>query len=132
MYAYSGWPRALIAPFWTDLDLRTARGQGRVYAHYDGSKFIVEWKDAVHFSGASPYTFQVLLWPSGLIEYQYLSLGALTNLATVGLQDETGTIGLRVAYNASYVHPGLRVRIAHQDDWLRPNRTSGSVPPGCG
>ena len=125
-----GVPRALIAPFWTDLDLRTVRGAGRVYAYHDGSKLIVEWKDAVHFSGASPYTFQVFLWPSGAIEYQYLSLGALTNLATVGLQDETGSIGLRVAYNVRYAHAGLRVRISHQDDWLKLDRTAGSIPPG--
>jgi subtilisin family serine protease len=125
-----GVPRALVAPFWTDLDLRAVRGAGRVYAYDDGSKFIVEWKDAVHYSGASPYTFQVFLWPSGVIEYQYLSLGALTNVATIGLQDETGSIGLRVAYNVNYAHPGLRVRVSHQDDWLRLDRAAGSVPPG--
>jgi len=125
-----GVPRALVAPFWTDLDLRTSRGQGRVYAWFDGSKLIVEWKDAVHYSGASPYTFQVLLWPSGLIEFQYLSLGSLTNLATVGLQDETGTIGLRVAYNVNFAHPGLRVRLSHLDDWLVLDRSSGSIAPG--
>src|SRR5262249_33222364 len=107
-----GVPRALVAPFWTDLDLRTVRGAGRVYAWYDGSKFIVEWKDAVHFAGASPYTFQVLLWPSGVIEYQYLSLGALVAMATIGIQDETGSVGLRVAYNVLYAHPNLRVRLS--------------------
>jgi subtilisin family serine protease len=126
-----GVPRALVAPFWTDLDLRTVRGPGRVYAHFDGSKLVVEWKDAVHFAGASPYTFQVFLWPSGQIEYQYLSLGALTSVATIGIQDETGTIGLRVAYRVPYVHPNLRVRLSHQDDWLTLDHASGSIPPGA-
>ena len=126
-----GVPRALVAPLWTDLDLRAIRGSGRVYAYHDGSKFIVEWQDAVHFAGASPYTFQVFLWPSGVIEYQYLSLGALRNAATIGIQDETGTVGLRVAYNANYLHTGLRVRLSHQDDWLRLDRSSGSIPPGA-
>ncbi len=125
-----GVPRALVAPFWTDLDLRAVRGPGRVYAYGDGSKWIVEWKDATHYSGASPYTFQVFLWPSGVIEYQYLTLGALTNVATVGIQDETGTIGLRVAYNVNYAHAGLRVRLSHQDDWLKLDRAAGSVMPG--
>ncbi len=125
-----GVPRALIAPFWSDFDLRPARGNGRVYAHHDGSKFIVEWKDIVHFSGAAPYTFQVLLWPSGMIEYQYLSLGSLTTTGTVGIQDASGAVGLPVAYNAPYVHTGLRVRFTFQEDWLRLERASGSTPPG--
>ncbi len=125
-----GVPRALVAPFWTDLDLRAVRGAGRVFAHHDGSKFIVEWKDAVHFSGAGPYTFQVLLWPSGMIEYQYLALGALTQAATIGIQDEVGAVGLRVAYNMLYAHPTLRVRLTFQDDWLQLDRTSGRTPPG--
>jgi len=128
--AAAGVPRALLAPLWTDLDLRPARGAGRVYAHHDGSKFIVEWKDAVHFSAAGPYTFQVFLWPSGVIEYQYQSLGALTDAATVRLQNETGTVGLRAAYNTRYVHPGLRVLLSSQEDWLRIDRRSGSTPPG--
>jgi hypothetical protein len=126
-----GVPRALVAPFWTDLDLRPVRGAGRVLAFYDGSKFIVEWKDAVHFSGAGPYSFQVLLWPSGTIEYQYLALGALTNVATVGIQNETGNVGLRVAYNVRYAHPGLRVRLSHHDDWLAVEPGGGSIPPGA-
>src|SRR6185503_9128774 len=117
--AAPGVPRALVAPLWTDLDLRPARGAGRVYAHHDGSKFVVEWKDAVHFSGASPYTFQVFLWPSGVLEFQYQSLGALLDANTIGIQDETGTVGLRMAYNMRYVHAGLRVRMSFQEDWLR-------------
>ena len=128
--AAEGVPRALVAPFWTDLDLRTVRGAGRVYAFFDGSKFIVEWKDAVHYSGAGPYTFQVLLWPSGVIEYQYQAVANPSAVATIGIQDETGTVGLRVAYDVLYAHAGLRVRLSHQDDWLSVDPAGGSLPPG--
>jgi hypothetical protein len=51
-------------------------------------------------------------------------------VATVGIQDETGTVGLRVAYNVPYAHPGLRVHLSHQDDWLSVTPTAGSIPPG--
>jgi len=129
--AAEGVPRALVAPYWTDLDLRAVRGAGRVLARYDGAKFVVEWKDAVHFSGASPYTFEVLLWPNGVIEYQYQSIGGFTGVNTVGIQDETGTVGLRVAYNVPYAHPALRVRLSHRDDWLAVTPASGSIPPGA-
>lgn len=129
--ASPGVPRALIAPFWTDLDLRAVRGAGRVYAHFDGARFIVEWKDAVHFSGAGPYTFQAILSPGGAIDFQYQSLGALVNRATIGLQDADGAVGLRVVYNAAYAHAGLRVRLTHQDDWLKLDRSAGVVAPGA-
>ena len=129
--ASPGVPRALVAPLWTDLDLRSVRGPGRVFAHFDGSRFIVEWKDVVHFSGAGPYTFQAILSPGGAIDFQYLALGGLTSSATIGLQDAAGAVGLRVVYNAPYVHPGLRVRLTRQDDWLKLERASGSVPPGA-
>jgi subtilisin family serine protease len=128
--AAEGVPRALVAPFWTDLDLRTVRGAGRVYAHFDGSKFIVEWKDAVHFSGAGPYSFQVQLWPNGALDFQYLTLGTLTAVSTIGIQDASGTVGLRVAYNVPYAHSGLRVHLSHQDDWLSVEPAAGSIPPG--
>ena len=128
--AAEGVPRALVAPFWSDLDLRSVRGDGKAYAFYDGSKLIVEWAGAVHFAGAGLYTFQVFLWPSGAIEYQYKALGQFAASATVGIQDETGQVGLRVAYNVFYAHPDLRVRLSHQDDWLTLDRTAGTLPPG--
>src|SRR5262249_3293267 len=95
----------------------------------DGSKLVIEWKDAVHFSGAGPCTFEVFLWPSGQIEYQYLALGSLTSAGTIGIQDETGGVGLLVAYNVPYAHPALPVRLSHQDDWLTLDRASGSLAP---
>src|SRR5262245_30849183 len=126
--AAPGVPRALVAPLWTDLDLR--RGSGGAFARFDGSKLIVEWKDAVHYSGASPFTFQVLLWPSGMIEYQYLSVGPLVSAATTGIQESSGTVGLGIAFNTHYARPGLRVRIVSQDDWLTLDRAGGTTPPG--
>jgi len=126
----AGVPRALVAPFWTDLDLRTARGAGRAYAHFDGSKLIVEWKDAVHFSGAGPFTFQLLIWPGGTLEFQYLAVGSPGIRATTGIQDSSGTVGLRIAFNAPYARPGLRVRVSAQDDWLTLDRDRGVTSPG--
>jgi subtilisin family serine protease len=125
-----GVPRAMVAPFWSDLDLRTARGAGRAYAHFDGSKLIVEWRDAIHFSGVGPYSFQLMLWPSGMMEFQYLAVGPAGIGATTGLQDASGTVGLRMAFNAPYARAGLRVRVTAQEDWLTLDRGSGITPPG--
>lgn len=123
-------PRDLIAPWWDDLDLRSAVGAGRVYHYYDGTRFIVEWTDCVHYGFGGPYTFQVLLWPDGTIDFQYLRMTPRTDGATIGLQDARGAVGLTVVSDAAYVHDGLRVRVQRLDDWLVLGRTAGVVPPG--
>ncbi|MBI5169544.1 MAG: S8 family serine peptidase [Candidatus Eisenbacteria bacterium] len=124
-------PRALIAPWWDDLDLRTTTGGGRAYAHYDGSRFILEWRDAVHYAVGGPYTFQVLLSPSGAIDFQYLSVASPADRATIGIQDETGTRGLTLAHDAPYAHSGLRVRIQRLPEWLSVVPDSGVIAPGA-
>ncbi|MEO5988556.1 MAG: hypothetical protein ABIU54_00040, partial [Candidatus Eisenbacteria bacterium] len=123
-------PRDLVAPWWDDLDLRTAVGAGRVHHHYDGTRFIVQWTDCVHYGFGGPYTFQVLLWPDGTIDFQYLRMTPRTDGATIGLQDSHGGIGLTVVSDAAYVHDGLRIRVQRLEDWLVLARASGVVPPG--
>ncbi len=123
-------PRHLIAPWWDDLDLRPVGGPGAAYAWSDGSKFIVEWRDAAHFALGGPYTFQVMLWPDGAVDFQYLSMAGGAESATVGMQDGTGTVGQRVVYNAPYVHDRLRVRLERRSPWLSLGRAAGVVPPG--
>jgi subtilisin family serine protease len=126
----AGSPRHLVAPWWDDLDLRPVGGPSGAFAWYDGEKFVVEWSRAAHFALGGPYTFQVLLWPDGGIDFQYLEMSGGTSQATVGIQNGDGTVGLRVAYNAPYMHDRLRVRVAKRSGWLGLDRTSGVTPAG--
>ncbi len=126
----SATPRDLVAPWWDDLDLRPVGGPAGAYAWYDGTKFVIEWKDAAHFAVGGPYTFEVLLWPDGSIDFQYLSMAGGTDQATIGLQDASGSVGLRVAWNAPYVHDRLRVRLAQRPPWLAVDRREGVTPAG--
>jgi len=123
-------PRDLVAPWWDDLDLRAAVGTGRVYHHYDGTRFIIQWQDCVHYGFGGPYTFQVLLWPDGTLDFQYLRMVPRTDGATIGIQDGTGRVGLTVASEAAYIHDGLRVRLQRLEDWLLVGPEQGVVPPG--
>lgn len=123
-------PRNLVAPWWDDLDLRAAVGTGRVYHHYDGTRFIVEWTDCVHYGFGGPYTFQVLLWPDGTIDFQYLRMTPRIDGATIGIQDGSGAVGLTIVSDAAYVHDELRIRLQRLDDWLVLGRATGIVPPG--
>ena len=123
-------PRHLMAPWWDDLDLRPVGGPAAAYAWYDGEKFIVEWRDVAHFALGGPYTFEAMLWPDGAVDFQYLSMSGGTDQATIGLQNGDGTVGLRVAWNAPYVHDRLRVRLARRSAWLGLDRMAGVTPPG--
>jgi hypothetical protein len=103
-------PENLLAAFWDDLDFRTA---GDAYSHYDGSKFIIEYVNVPHLSSGGPYTFEIILYPSGTIDFQYLSMnGTRLNEATIGIQNQAKDIGLQVAFNQPYVKDNLRVRFS--------------------
>jgi hypothetical protein len=123
----------MIAPFWDDLSFSSGHGSGSAYYHYDGSKFIVSFHDVPHYpsTGTGPYTFQVLLYPSGKIVYQYLSVAGTLNSQTIGIQNATETDGLTVVFNSDYVHDNLAVQIASIPQWATTAPGSGLLAPGA-
>ena len=124
----AGAPFNLVAPFWDDQNFAAS---GQAFSYFDGTKFIIEFQNVAHFSSGGPYTYEVLLYPNGTIEYQYLSMQSTRiNEATIGIQNADGTDGLQVVYNADYVHDNLRVRISRTPQWMSINRSSGVTPAG--
>jgi len=122
-------PNAFIAPFWDDLNPSTS---GEVYTYYDTEtdRFIVEWYQVPHYGASSPYTFEVILYPDGRILFQYLDLQGDLTSATVGIENDEGSDGLLVVYNAAYLANGLAVEIYALPPWLRVSPEGGTVPPG--
>ena len=53
-----------------------------------------------------------------MIEYQYLSMGSPNDSGTIGIQNAARDDGLQVAFNSSYVHDNLTVRIAAVPQWV--------------
>src|SRR5262245_44389098 len=126
-----GAPENLVAPFWDDLDFGAAN---RVYTYNDGTRFIVSWIGVPHYdpggSPGGPYTFQAILYPTGEIRYQYLSVASPTNSATVGIQNGTMSVGLTTAFNTNYVANNLAVRVVPLRQWLTVTPTSGRIGAG--
>ncbi len=121
-------PNELIAAFWDDLDGRT---QGTVHYKQDGNKFIVQYTNWQRYSGNGSLTFQIVLYSSGKIYFYYNSLNATTmNSATIGLENQAGTVGLQVSYNTAYVHNNMAVKIAAEPDWLSTNNLGGTLYNG--
>ncbi len=98
-------PPATIAPFWEDM-----RAEETNLSYYDDpaeGQFIVEWYDTRQWpEDGERSSFQVIFYDPevypehgdwGHILFQYLDVNDLGN-ATVGIEDETETIGLTILY----------------------------------
>ncbi len=121
-------PENLLAVFHDDMDFRTA---GAAYYYNDGSRLIVSYVAVPRYSSGGPYTYQVILYPSGKIVYQYLDMqGTRLNEATIGIQNAAKNDGLTVVYNAAYVHDNMAVEFSPPANWLRVSPTSGTVGAG--
>jgi hypothetical protein len=101
---------------------------GSIY-YYSGPEYaIVSWIDMPHFGSGGPYTYQVILYPNGVIMFQYMYMMEPTNSATIGIQNATMDIGLQVAFDQPYVHDELAVRI--NAGWLSADPASGTIEAG--
>jgi subtilisin family serine protease len=122
-------PNTLIAPFWDNLNPATG---GMVYYYNDqvNQRFIVEWDEVNHFYNTNPETFQVILYANGTILFQYQEV-ALSTSCTVGIEDQSGTDGLQISFNSSYLHDNLAILITSDavSSWLSVSPVSGSVQP---
>jgi len=116
-------PGHLVAPFWDDLVV----GGGSIYYYNDGTRLIVQWEGVSHYDAGGPYSFQALIYPDGIIEYQYNTMAPPTDDCTVGLQNGTGTDGLAVAFNTPYVVDGLAVQIRAIPQWVTVAPAAGTV-----
>jgi hypothetical protein len=77
---------------------------GSVWYYYDATnnRFIVEWYQVPFHSTGGSYTFEIILYPNGTIEYMYDNLTHGTSLScTVGIENDSGTIGVQCTYNGS-------------------------------
>ncbi len=103
-------PFNLIAPFWDDLTLSSS-GEAYYWSNNQDT-LVVSYVGVPRYASGGPYTFQVILRADGSITYQYQSMVARLDEATIGIQSADGAQGLTVAYNESYVHDGLAVLIS--------------------
>jgi subtilisin family serine protease len=123
----TGAPPNLLAVWHDDLNFRTLQ---RAKYYSDGSRFIVQFTGVDRDPTGSDFTFQVILYPSGMIVYQYLTMNGALDSATIGIQNAARTDGLMVVNNAAYVHDGLAIQFLPIAEWLRTSPTSGVIPPG--
>lgn len=94
-------PNNLVAPFWDDMN-PSQYGTIWYYSDLAGGRFIIEWDEVAHYSTGGMYTFEIILYDDGTIDYMYKELTPGTaNSATVGVENSTGTVGVQCTYNGS-------------------------------
>ncbi len=92
-------PNRAIYGYWDDLDLRTV-GQLRMATlgpPLENPRLVIEWQNVPRFQQTDSNTFQIVLYPDGVIELRY---GAVTpaplSQATTGIENASGTVGVQV------------------------------------
>ncbi|MCK5074902.1 MAG: T9SS type A sorting domain-containing protein, partial [Calditrichia bacterium] len=125
-------PNNILAPFWDDL---SPNNGGTIYYYADAAnqRFIVEYDNVPHYSysgNEGPYTFQVIINANGSIKYQYNNMNTPLEEATIGIENNDGTDGLQVVYNAAYVYDGLAILFSRGASWLAYDSFAGDILPG--
>jgi len=110
-------PKALLAPFWDDLEVIN-NDSIRVYTKHDdeNGRFIIEWSRALNgFDEVTEETFAIHLYDqeamptesgNGVIEFHYLEIADIDadkNYATVGIEDHSKNEGIQYVFNNNYI-----------------------------
>ena len=70
----------------------------------------------------SYYNFQIVIYKSGEIKFNYDNMVGITNSATIGIQNDSGNSGLQIAYNTQYVEKELTSYIKKNPIWAGINQ----------
>jgi Peptidase family C25/Propeptide_C25/HYDIN/CFA65/VesB-like, Ig-like domain len=122
-------PNPAILPFWDDLD---PVSEGNVYYYGSEDSLVVWYDDVIHFAGnySGTYDFQMILYPTGDIVFQYRDMVGDVDSATIGIQDTDADDALQVVYNGSYMGNELCIIFRKIVDWMHIDPTYGFVPQG--
>ncbi|MCX7834896.1 MAG: C25 family cysteine peptidase [bacterium] len=121
--------RTFFAVYWDDLI--TTQGQTKVFLDSINQKVVLSWNNVRKANeNQSSLTFQAILTPDGVIQYNYLNLNCIDTTVTVGLQNYNHSAFFNVFYRVR-VPDSTSVRFDTYHRWATPNRTIFSIPAGA-
>ncbi len=126
-------PAPAICGFWDDLrPWDGANGAGNVYYHSNEERLVVWFDNVEHYGGDNVglYDFEMIIYPDGNILLQYRNMVGNVDAATVGMQNENGSIGLEIVYNEEYITNELAIEMRYIDTWLTLDQMSGCISSG--
>jgi hypothetical protein len=127
-------PNDMLAVFYDDLNLENG---GNIYFYTNNvDTAIVTWHQVPDWRQVGIFTFQVILVAPDNIKYQYYSMGpGRMDECTIGIENGTGTIGLQVARDETYVCDSLAIQYAAGEAptppqlWLAVDPDNGIIEP---
>jgi hypothetical protein len=123
-------PDLMVAPLWDDLNPSNG---GDIYRYHDAAndRYIVQWDGVPHYYDEGSFTFQVLLYASGVIVFQYEAI-TYGDECTVGIENQDASDGLQVTYNAEHIENGMAILLSAGSlvPWLDYTPLAGTVGPG--
>ena len=123
-------PDLMVAPLWDDMN--PFQG-GDIYRYHDAAndRYIVQWDGVPHYYDVGSFTFQVILYASGVIVFQYEDI-SYGDEATVGIENVDASDGLQVVYNAPHVQNGMAIMLSAGSlvPWLDYQPIAGVVGAG--
>ena len=131
----SSTPNNILAWLWDDLNPLDSDNPGvHVYIDAAPERCVIQFVDYPEYSAAAGEVVnaEVILYPSGMITFQYLSIAAGFDIANcaIGIEDAAGADGLEVAYLTSYLHDGLAIQFYEPKRWLTLSQESGNLAAG--
>ncbi|GAB3848861.1 hypothetical protein [Dactylosporangium cerinum] len=104
-------PNAAVYPFWSDL---VVDGQASVRTAVVNGSFVIEWRNAYIYGNTSRrLTFSAVFATDGTITLHYQSLDNAAekgSVATVGVENATGTLAAQYSYNQATLVAGTAIR----------------------
>ncbi|MFH1891283.1 MAG: C25 family cysteine peptidase [Candidatus Zixiibacteriota bacterium] len=131
----AGVPNNIISWCWDDLNpIDGANPGSKTYYVSDGDHLVIQFVDYPEFgaSAGDVINAEVMIYSSGRIRIQYLSVGAGFDVlsSTVGIENATGDDGLTTVFNSSYIKNNLAVEFMAPALWLTVGPAEGEVAPG--
>jgi subtilisin family serine protease len=114
----AGSPNTAIYPYWDDLyvDSPTANVYTASLGSAPNRQFVIEWRNVRYFGDAARRVgFEVILNENGDVQTMYKDIAPgdgleMGNSATVGIENQGGTVALQYSLNEAVLSTGLAVR----------------------
>jgi hypothetical protein len=132
-------PRNAIFPFWDDLnpinEANSTNMDGYVRYHVSDERIVIWYDNVRRWTGGSDmdgyFDFQVVLYPDGIIDFNYRSMTGDTDSATIGIQNESGNSGVNITINQTFVEDMKTVKIKGRPNWLTVSPLNLILEPGA-
>jgi len=126
---------AAMFPFWDDLnpvnDNCNEYCSGEVYYYSSPDIFVVTFDQVAHWwtnFENSYYSFQVVMYPNGEFDFNYLNLEGDFSSSTIGIQNQNGSDGILMSYDSpSLVNNNFSIFISQAPQWISILNNQGSV-----